>query len=243
LTENVLLEAHGVGRDFQDGPRLLQVLRGVSLRVHQGESIAITGHSGAGKSTFLHLLAGLDRPTKGRILYDGTDLTALSDAALARFINRQVAIIFQFYHLLAGFTAVENVMMPGLIGGRPRGELRARAIELLQAVGLGERLGHRPRQLSGGEQQRVAIARALINDPGLILADEPTGNLDADTGEAIIDLLWNQTVRRGRTLVIVTHEPEIAARADTRYVLTGGRLVDADGSDAPVAAMAKTHRK
>jgi len=220
----VLLEAIGVERQFQDGPRLLKVLRGINLSVRAGEAVAITGASGAGKSTFLHLLAGLDRPTRGRIVFDSTDLTAMNNQALARFCNRTIAIIFQFYHLLAEFSALENVMIPGLIAGRPRRELRRRAVELLEAVGLGDRLSHRPSKLSGGEQQRVAIARALINDPALILADEPTGNLDAETGEAIIDLLWEQTVGRGRTLIIVTHEKTIAERADNRYLLSGGVL-------------------
>jgi lipoprotein-releasing system ATP-binding protein len=224
VAEKGLLEAIGVARDFQDGPRVLHVLRGVDLRVAPGESVAIMGASGAGKSTLLHLLAGLDRPTGGRIQFDGADLTAMHDLELARFCNRSIAIIFQFYHLLVEFSALENVMMPGLIGGRSRAELRTRATELLEAVGLGDRLNHRPTKLSGGEQQRVAIARALINDPSLILADEPTGNLDAETGEAIIQLLWQQTVERGRTLIIVTHEPSIADRADRRHVLASGRL-------------------
>ena len=226
MAENTLLEAIGIERHFQDGPRLLRVLRGIDLRVRPGESVAITGHSGTGKSTLLHLLAGIDRPTRGRIVFNSTDLTAMGDQALSRFCNRSIAIIFQFYHLLAEFSALENVMMPGLIGGRSRAELRQRALELLEAVGLGDRLGHRPRKLSGGEQQRVAIARALINDPALILADEPTGNLDEETAEGIIDLLWRETVGRGRTLIIVTHESSIAERADRRHVLAEGRLRD-----------------
>jgi len=223
-SDKVVLEALGVEREFLDGSRVLHVLRGVDLKVREGESVAIRGHSGAGKSTLLHLLAGLDHATRGHIVFDSTDLTALDNQALARFCNRTIAIIFQFYHLLAEFSAVENVMMPGLIAGGSRRQLRDRAIELLEAVGLGDRLRHRPSQLSGGEQQRVAIARSLINDPALILADEPTGNLDEETGEAIIDLLWRQTIGRGRTLIIVTHEPSIADRADRRYTLAEGRL-------------------
>ncbi|MCX8036434.1 MAG: ABC transporter ATP-binding protein [Candidatus Sumerlaeia bacterium] len=222
--KKILLEAQDVVREFLDGSRVLRVLRGVNLAVPAGESVAITGHSGAGKSTLLHLLAGLDRPTSGRIIFDSVNLTSLNDLALARFCNRTIAIIFQFYHLLSEFSALENTMMPGLIAGRPRTELRRRAVELLEAVGLADRLHHRPSQLSGGEQQRVAIARALINNPSLILADEPTGNLDEETGEAIIQLLWNETVGRGRTLIIVTHEPSIAARADRRFLLTEGKL-------------------
>lgn len=224
MSENVLIEAIGVERDFQDGPRVLHVLRGVDLGVRPGESVAVTGTSGTGKSTLLHLLAGLDRPTGGRILFDSTDLTSMNDQALARFCNRSIAIIFQFYHLLAEFSALENVMMPGLIAGGSRRDLSRRAADLLDVVGLGDRLSHHPSQLSGGEQQRVAIARALINNPALVLADEPTGNLDAETGEAIVDLLWQQTVGCDRTLIIVTHEAAIAERANHRYVLTGGIL-------------------
>jgi predicted ABC-type transport system involved in lysophospholipase L1 biosynthesis ATPase subunit len=226
VTEKTLLEAIGVEREFLDGSRVLRVLRGVDLSVGAGESVAIMGHSGAGKSTLLHLLAGIDRPTGGRIVFDSTDLTAMSEQSLSRFCNRTIAIIFQFYHLLAEFSALENTMMPGLIAGGSRHQMRDHAAELLDAVGLGDRLRHHPSQLSGGEQQRVAIARSLINNPALILADEPTGNLDEETGEAIIDLLWRETVGSGRTLIIVTHEPSIAQRADRRYVLTDGRLHD-----------------
>jgi lipoprotein-releasing system ATP-binding protein len=224
VADNVLLEATGVTRDFQDGPRVLHVLRGIDLSIRAGESVAIMGASGAGKSTLLHLLAGLDRPTKGRILFDAADLTRMNDQTLARFCNRSIAIVFQFYHLLAEFSALENVMIPGLIAGGTRRGLEARATKLLEAVGLGYRLRHRPRQMSGGEQQRVAIARALLNNPSLILADEPTGNLDEKTGEAIIELLWRETVGRGKTLIIVTHERPIADRANRRFTLTAGRL-------------------
>ncbi|MBM3334643.1 ABC transporter ATP-binding protein [Candidatus Sumerlaeota bacterium] len=214
----------GVERHFQDGPRVLKVLRGVDLSVRSGESVAIMGPSGAGKSTLLHLLAGIDRPTRGSIVFNSTDLTSMDNESLARFCNRTIAIIFQFYHLLAEFSALENVMMPGLISGASRRQLRDRAAQLLEAVGLADRLNHRPSKLSGGEQQRVAIARALINDPALILADEPTGNLDEQTGEAVIDLLWRETVGLGKTLVVVTHEPSIAQRADHRFLLTDGHL-------------------
>lgn len=223
----VLLESRGVTKDFHDAERLLHVLRGVDLTLSRGEAVAIVGPSGAGKSTLLHILGGVDRPTLGTITVNGTDLSTLSDRALAHFRNRTVGFIFQFHHLLAEFTALENVQIPGLIGGQSAHELHERAADLLRAIGLSDRLTHRPSKLSGGEQQRVALARALINGPALIFADEPTGNLDKETGETVIDLLWNLTVRAGKTLLIVTHDSSIAERADRRLRLHDGRLIPA----------------
>jgi len=221
-----LLRSQGVVKDYRDADRTLHVLRGVDLTLRAGEAVAIVGASGAGKSTLLHLFGGLDRPTTGTIAVNGTDLGKLGDRALAKFRNRTIGFIFQFHHLLAEFTALENVMMPGLIAREEANGLEARATEILTQVGLADRMTHRPAKLSGGEQQRVALARSLINGPALILADEPTGNLDKETGGAVIDLLWEKSRGAGKTLLIVTHDPSIAARADRTLRLVEGGLSD-----------------
>ena len=184
-----ILQARGVTKEFRDADRRLQVLRGIDLTLNRGEAVAIVGPSGSGKSTLLHILGGIDRPTSGTVSVEGTDFDTLRDRARARFRNRTIGFIFQFHHLLPDFSALENTLMPGLIAGDGVTALRESATDLLTALGLGERLTHRPAKLSGGEQQRVALARALINRPSLILADEPTGNLDEETGSAVIDLL------------------------------------------------------
>lgn len=223
---NKVLEAIDVKKNFFDAHRVLEVLKGVNLCVQQGESIAIVGVSGAGKSTLLHLLGALDRPTAGTIILSGHDYGSLKDKELAQIRNRRVGFIFQFHHLLAEFSALENVMIPSLINGSPRGEVTKRATSLLEEVGLGERLNHRPAKLSGGEQQRVALARALANDPDIVLADEPTGDLDLNTGGEMISLIWAYTVGRDKSLVIVTHDPEIASKAHRIYRLHHGVLHD-----------------
>ncbi len=192
----------------------MRVLESLDLAVEKGEMLAIVGPSGIGKSTLLHLLGGLDRPDTGAIHVDGRELTAMSNDEMARFRNRSVGFVFQFHHLLPEFTAVENVAMPGWIGRIPRGEALDRAAALLAELGLEARGRHFPNQLSGGEQQRVAIARALATDPLLFLADEPTGNLDLETSERVFDLMRDCHVKRGLTSVIVTHNPELAARCD-----------------------------
>lgn len=220
-----LLEARGVTKDYRDATRTLHVLRGVDLVLHRGEAVSVVGASGAGKSTLLHLLGGIDRPTEGAVVVNGTDLRTLSDRQLAAFRSETVGFIFQFHHLLAEFSALENVMIPGLIAGRSAGPLRVAAAALLGDVGLADRITHRPAKLSGGEQQRVALARALINGPALVLADEPTGNLDRESGHLVIDLLWRHTAGAGKTLLIVTHDPGIAARAGRTLRLADGRLV------------------
>jgi lipoprotein-releasing system ATP-binding protein len=219
-----ILQAQSVTKEFRDADRRLQVLRGIDLTLNRGEAVAIVGPSGAGKSTLLHILGGIDRPTSGKVSVEGKDFDTLRDRARAKFRNRTIGFIFQFHHLLPDFSALENTLMPGLIAGDGVTALRESATDLLTALGLGERLTHRPAKLSGGEQQRVALARALINRPSLILADEPTGNLDEETGSAVIDLLWRHTVGAGRTLLIVTHEAEIAARADRTLRLHDGIL-------------------
>jgi len=223
---NSVLEAIEVKKNFSDAHRVLEVLKGVNLCVQKGESIAIAGVSGAGKSTLLHLLGALDRPTAGTIILAGHNYNDLKDKELAQIRNRRVGFIFQFHHLLAEFSALENVMIPSLINGSPREEVTKRAKLLLEEVGLGERLNHRPAKLSGGEQQRVALTRALVNDPDIVLADEPTGDLDLNTGAEMINLIWAHTVERGKSLVIVTHDPEIASKAHRIYRLHNGILCD-----------------
>ncbi|MBX7246000.1 MAG: ABC transporter ATP-binding protein [Candidatus Sumerlaeaceae bacterium] len=221
----VLLKAEGLSKDYHDGTRLLRVLRDAEIEVRRGEIISIVGASGAGKSTLLHLLGALDRPSAGKITINGTDLSAMSDQQLAVFRCRSVGFIFQFHHLLAEFSALENVCVPGLILGRGFHEIHPEAEALLRSVGLEERLTHRPSKMSGGEQQRVALARAMVNNPDLILADEPTGNLDTETAEVVIKLLWGHTREKNKSLVIVTHEPDIAKRADRCLRLRDGRLI------------------
>ena len=220
-----LIEAVEVRRSFEMGVRTLEVLRGVSLAVAEGESLAITGMSGAGKSTLLHVLGGLDRPTSGRVLYRGRDFYAAGDRERSAIRAQKIGFVFQAYHLLPELTVLENVLLPGLSahGAFLRGKaLRARAAELLARVGLSERAVHRPNELSGGEQQRVALARALMNGPELLLADEPTGNLDSRTGEDVLRYLFDLAAERSLTLVIVTHNETVAARCQRHVVLRDG---------------------
>ncbi len=208
----------------RDGERV-EVLKGVSLRIAPGELVAVAGPSGVGKSTLLHLLGALERPTGGEIRYGEVALSTLSDAALAEFRNRQVGFVFQFHHLLPEFTALENVMLPLLIRRLGATEARDRAQELLARVGLADRLRHRPGELSGGEQQRVAVARALVGEPAVLLADEPTGNLDSKTGEELFDLLCRINRERRLTCVLVTHNEALASRTDRTLRMLDGRMV------------------
>ena len=211
-------------KEYVDGPRVVRVLTGVDLEIGAGERVAIVGESGVGKSTLLHILGTLDRPTSGEVCFDGEDLATKSDHELARFRNREVGFIFQFHHLLPDFTALENVMMPALIAGAGREAARRRATALLERVGLAERLDHRPGELSGGEQQRVAVARALIQEPRVVLADEPTGNLDPSTAAGVQDLLIELNHERRITLVVVTHSHTLASAMDRTLRLAGGRI-------------------
>lgn len=220
----VLLEAREVCKTYKDGERTLEVLRGVDFDLRRGEYVAIIGTSGSGKSTLLHLLGALDRPTSGEITLEGQAYSQFGARKLAGLRATKVGFIYQFHHLLGDFTALENVFMPGMIARRPTPELIERATGMLAEVGLAERIYHRPVKLSGGEQQRVALARALMNDPVVVLADEPTGDLDQKTGQEVMDFVLAQTVEAGRSLVIVTHDPAIAARAHRTFVLEGGRL-------------------
>ncbi len=207
-----LVVARSVRKTFLHEGKTVEVLRGVDLTVGEGEMLCVVGASGAGKSTFLHILGTLDLPTSGEVLYDGQDVTELSSRELAGFRNRTLGFVFQFHHLLPEFTALENVMMPGLIQGAARKPLKERAKSLLDEVGLSHRISHRPGELSGGEQQRVALARALVLEPKLILADEPTGNLDSATSDAMHELFFKVNRTRGTTFLLVTHSLEMARR-------------------------------
>jgi lipoprotein-releasing system ATP-binding protein len=211
-----------VTKTFEHEGRSLEVLKGIDLEVCSGEMVTIVGPSGAGKSTLLHLIGTLDLPTEGQILYGGRDVTRLGSSELAEFRNRSIGFVFQFHHLLPEFTALENVMMPGLIQGSKRLEGRAR--ELLDEVGLSERLTHRPGELSGGEQQRVALARALLMEPKLVLADEPTGNLDSQTSDAVQSLIFDLNRRHGITFLIVTHSRDFAAMMPRQVSMKDGRI-------------------
>ena len=220
--EEPLARLEGVAKVHRRGRAEVRALDGVDLEVRRGEWLSVTGPSGSGKSTLLHMLGLLDRPTAGRVLLEGRDATALDDAEASRFRGRRIGFVFQDFHLLPEETALGNAMLPLLYAGVPGARERARAA--LETVGLGERLDHRPGEMSGGEQQRVAIARALVKEPMLVLADEPTGNLDSATGERILDLLGDLH-GKGITLVVVTHESAVAARAGRRVEMRDGRVV------------------
>ncbi|MBI5388098.1 MAG: ABC transporter ATP-binding protein [Verrucomicrobia bacterium] len=219
-----LVQARGLKKCYVMGRRTLEVLRGVDLAVRRGEFLALQGASGAGKSTLLHLLGGLDHPSDGEVHLAGQRLSSLAAGDVARLRNLKVGFVFQAYHLLPELNALENVCLPARMVRVPAGEAESRGRELLKRVGLGERLEHRPYELSGGEQQRVAIARALINAPELVLADEPTGNLDSHTGAEIIELLCALRVERQTTLIVATHDPEVAGRAPKTVHLVDGRI-------------------
>ena len=215
------LVARDLRRSFRMGPRRIEVLRGISMEVRRSEAVFLVGASGAGKTTLLYTLAGLERPEEGTVDFEGQRLYTGSSQAQAQIRNTQMGFVFQSYFLLPELTALENVMLPGMIGGSVR---ESAAEESLRAVGLGERLQHLPAELSGGEQQRVAIARALVNDPAIVFADEPTGNLDSKTGDAIMDLLLSLAGERKKTLLVVTHDPRLAALGDRRLHMVDGVL-------------------
>lgn len=219
-----MIEAKGLRKNYTNGAKRLEVLKGVDLKVEAAQITAILGPSGAGKSTLLHLLGGLDVPSAGEVFIDGVNIYSIGEGERAKLRNTQIGFIFQFYHLLPEFNALENVLLPLWIRGDNGKGAHKKGTEMLNLVGLGERLDHRPGQLSGGEQQRVAIARALINDPGVLLCDEPTGNLDSETGRNIIELLWDLNARRKTTLIIVTHDAEIAKAANRVLHIKDGRI-------------------
>jgi putative ABC transport system ATP-binding protein len=230
-----MIEVIEAAKVYRRGRTEVRALAGVSLRVPRGQFLSVMGPSGSGKSTLLNLLGALDVPSAGQLRIDGRELSRMGDEELSRFRRERLGFIFQFFNLLPTLTALENVLLPGLLSGRPQAQLRARAGELLEAVGLGGRTHHRPDELSGGEMQRVAVARALLSEPAVLLADEPTGNLDSRTGVEVLRLLREATRARGLTVVMVTHDPKAAAVGDRILRLADGRIVG-DEAVQPQAA-------
>jgi len=225
-TVDIILEAKGLRKNFRHGNKELQVIRGIDLRVERGKIIAIVGASGAGKSTLLHLLGGLQHPTEGTVSFQGENFYTLPEEKRSRLRNEKIGFVFQFYHLLPELSALENVMLPAMIlnSKRPLSSLKGEALSLLEMLGLEDRFTHRPNALSGGEQQRVAIARALINRPEIVFCDEPTGNLDSETGEGILRLILSLNEARRTTFLIVTHAEAVAKIASTLFGIRDGRL-------------------
>lgn len=223
---NNLVETHDLKKSFASEAGELQILKGINLSISEGEMVGIVGASGAGKSTLLHILGALDKPSSGKVYYGTRDIFSLGRNSLASFRNNTVGFVFQFHHLLPEFTAIENVMMPGLINRSQEKDIRRKAEDLLEQVGLPHRKRHRPGELSGGEQQRVAVARALILNPRVVLADEPTGNLDTATGEELFKILLNLNRERGVTFGIVTHNESLSNRCHRVLRMIDGRLID-----------------
>ena len=223
-SDGVILSAKNLYKEYRIGNRGVEVLKGIDLEVQRGQIVAIVGPSGVGKSTLLHILGTLDHPTSGSVEIDHTKVFEFDDKKLADFRNRTVGFVFQFHHLLAEFSAHENVMMPSLISGNIKGKIQQRAADLLFEVGLEHRMNHRPNELSGGELQRVAVARALMNAPKLVLADEPSGNLDQTASKDLHELLWKLSRKHNMTFIIVTHNLELAARADKVVEIFDGRV-------------------
>ncbi|MEM6049583.1 lipoprotein-releasing ABC transporter ATP-binding protein LolD [Erwinia sp. P7711] len=234
MSNPILLQCSNLCKRYQEGSVQTDVLRDVSFSVAPGEMMAIVGSSGSGKSTLMHLLGGLDTPTSGDVVFNGRSLNGMSSAAKAELRNRELGFIYQFHHLLPDFSAMENVAMPLLIGKVAKAEAEAKAMQMLSAVGLDKRAKHRPSELSGGERQRVAIARALVNNPRLVLADEPTGNLDARNADAIFDLLGELNVRQGTAFLVVTHDLHLAKRLNRQMEMRDGQLT----GDVTLAGMA-----
>jgi lipoprotein-releasing system ATP-binding protein len=223
-----LIRVEKLFKSFGNGIKRVDVLKGIDLTFYQGERAAIVGASGVGKTTLLHILGTIDRPTTGRVFFEGKDIFAMEEKELAHFRNREIGFVFQFHHLLPEFNALENTMMPCLIQGLSKKEATQRAEAILQLVGLKERLSHKPGELSGGEQQRVAVARALVLEPKILLADEPTGNLDPKTGDSIFELLQELNQLKGVTLIMVTHNLRLASKLPRQIQLVDGKAIESD---------------
>lgn len=222
--QELILKTKGVYKSFQTGAGILDVLKGVDLEIYEGEIVAIIGPSGSGKSTLLHILGALDRPNQGSVSLNSTEIFSLNEKELAHFRNRTIGFVFQFHHLLPEFSALENVMLPKFIAREEPKEMKQKAIKILNEVGLSDRIDHKPGELSGGEQQRVAVARALINDPRIVIADEPSGNLDRNTAESLHNLITELKDNRNQTFILATHNLKLAQRAQRIFKLKDGKI-------------------
>ncbi|GBU29146.1 lipoprotein-releasing system ATP-binding protein [Treponema sp. R8-4-B8] len=220
----ILLKVTNIVKNYVSGAETLHILKGINFEIEEGKSVAISGQSGSGKSTLLNIIGGLDHTDEGSVFLDGTDITSLSEKEISAYRSKQTGFVFQFHYLLKDFTALENIMLPAYIAGLKKKDAIDRARQLLADVKLEDRNGHFPSQLSGGERQRVAVARSMVNDPALILADEPTGNLDPQNSDIVAELLYENAQKRNKTLIIVTHDKKVAQRASVRFVLENGLL-------------------
>jgi lipoprotein-releasing system ATP-binding protein len=240
MNESILVRVKGIVKNYVSGAETLHILRGVSFEIRRGASAAVTGQSGSGKSTLLNILGGLDRTDDGTVIVAGEEITALPERGLTEYRRKRVGFIFQFHYLLKDFTALENIMLPAFIGGMKRKAALEKARALLSDVRLEDRAGHYPSQLSGGERQRVAVARSMVNDPDLVLADEPTGNLDPDNSAMVAELLYAGAEKWGKTLIVVTHDEGVAARAGLRFNLEKGVLESPEPARDPLSGPGKT---